>query len=610
MKKTADEPGNRIAIQNVMRVLKALFRRYASAKWQVPVYMICKLSGPFLATLIPTIAIAYIIKGRMVSFLFAMAGVLLLTAGVRACTSVLDARISFKCNFTRRGYFCYQYVDKNLSTDYVNVEPQGRQKEIQKGAYAINSGWIGMEQLMKRSIEILICIFGLVFYGATVIFLDIRILLIMIVMFALDFIFRSHAIKFQDSLIEENVRIHRTKSYLERSGLELKAGKDIRVYQMERWFRAVYMKVIRAAARYAVRTEIRWYLPSLTGHICLSARDLLAYFILVGMTVSGRITPATFTLYLGLIAGFSEWMYSIAHSLNVIRRASHEFNYYLSVMNTKDEFLHEGGEKMPHPNQPFKIEFEDVSFRYTGAEKDTLSHLSFVIQPGEKIALVGNNGAGKTTIVKLLCGLYQPTGGRILVNDKELGKMNIIEYQKRVSVLFQDVNPLSFSIETNIAGCKADEIDHDKVITSLKRSGLWEKVETLEKKEKTYVTQELDNSGIQLSGGETQKLLLARAIYKDGPLLILDEPTSALDPIAESRMYEEYNRMTEEKTSVFISHRLASTKFCDRIFFLDNGSIIEEGSHEQLIRRNGQYKGIFDIQSHYYQEKVVEAYGA
>lgn len=609
MKRQGDKQGNTIAIQNVMTILKTLFTRYHSVKWQIPAYIVCKLSGPFLTTLIPTVAIAYITRGYMDHFILVMAGVLLLSAVINTCTNILDARIAFKRNFTRRGHFCFRYIEKNLSTDYANIEPQERQKEIGKGAYAINSDWIGMERLMQESIEIVICTFGLAIYGAAVIFLDLRILLVMIVMFVLDFVFRTHAIRFQDSLIDDNTKIYRMKSYLNKSGLDLKAGKDVRVYQMEGWFHAVYEKVIHAAARYAVRTEIRWYLPSLSDHICISARDLLAYFILAGMAVSGKITPATFTLYLGLIAGFSEWMNSISNSLNIIRRSSREINYYNAVMNTKDEFLHEGGEGAPQANYPLKIEFLDVSFRYTGAKEDTLSHLNFVIQPGEKIALVGNNGAGKTTIVKLLCGLYQPTSGKILINNKELSKMNILEYQSLISVLFQDIDPLSFPIDTNVAGCKDEEIDRDKLIRSLKRSGLWEKVEKLPKKEKTYITQTLDNGGIQLSGGETQKLLLARAIYKDGSFFILDEPTSALDPIAESRMYEEYNRMTKEKTSVFISHRLASTKFCDRIFLLDNGSILEEGSHEQLIQKQRKYKEIFDIQSHYYQEKVVKADG-
>ena len=252
---------------------------------------------------------------------------------VNACTEILSRKVSNKCNFTRRGYFCYKYVDKNLSTDYANIEPQERQKEIGKGAYAINSGWIGMEQLLRQSIDIIVSLFGLASYGIAVIFLDYRILLIMIIMFLLDFLCRSHAIKFQDSLIEENNMTYRTKSYLDRSGLDIRAGKDVRIYEMKDCFHEVYEKIIKAATSYAVRTELRWYLPSVADHICIFARDLLAYFILINKAVSGEITIATFTLYLGIIAGFSQWMYNVSHAINVIRKSSHEFGYYLALLH-------------------------------------------------------------------------------------------------------------------------------------------------------------------------------------------------------------------------------------------------------------------------------------
>ena len=289
-----------------------------------------------------------------------------------------------------------------------------------------------------------------------------------------------------------------------------------------------------------------------------------------------------------------------------MKQASWEVTDYRAVMEMKDSFLHEAGEAVPDSQSALKIEFRDVSFRYDGAEGDTLSHVSFVMEAGEKLALVGHNGAGKTTLVKLLCGLYQPTGGKILVNDRDISKMQLEEYHRLISVLFQDVAPMAFSIEQNVVGCVEEEIDPERLKSSLQRAGLWEKVSGLTQGTKTCITQELDEGGIQFSGGETQKLLLARAIYKDAPLLVLDEPSSALDPIAESKMYEEYSNMTDGKTSLFISHRLASTKFCDRIFLLEQGKILEQGSHDALMEQQGRYRELYDIQSHYYQEEVTD----
>ena len=235
-------------------------------------------------------------------------------------------------------------------------------------------------------------------------------------------------------------------------------------------------------------------------------------------------------------------------------------------------------------------------------KKNTINKLDFTIKAGEKIALVGNNGAGKTTIVKLLCGLYDQTEGQILIDGKPIDDIGLETYQDKISVLFQDTNPMAFSIEENITGLENGQCDSAKLEDSLKKAGLWDKVQSLPQKEKTFITQTFSEDGILLSGGETQKLLLAKAIYKNGSFLILDEPTSALDPLAESKIYEEYNNLAAGKTAVFISHRLASTKFCDRIMFLENGTITECGSHEELMKKGGKYKEMFDIQSQYYRE--------
>ena len=253
-------------------------------------------------------------------------------------------------------------------------------------------------------------------------------------------------------------------------------------------------------------------------------------------------------------------------------------------------------------NKAPQITFKNVSFAYPDVEKNTIQNLDFTIKAGEKIALVGNNGAGKTTIVKLLCGLYDQTQGEILIDGKTIEDIGLENYQDQISVLFQDTNPMAFTIEENITGLESGQGDKNKLEDCLKKSGLWEKVQALPQKEGTYITQTFSKDGILLSGGETQKLLLAKAIYKNGSFLILDEPTSALDPLAESKIYEEYNNLAQGKTAVFISHRLASTKFCDRIMFLENGSIVECGSHEELMALGGRYKKMFDIQAQYYRE--------
>ena len=283
-------------------------------------------------------------------------------------------------------------------------------------------------------------------------------------------------------------------------------------------------------------------------------------------------------------------------------------------MNQPDTFRHSdkaninnNTDKTPDSvknSTPPVIEFRDVSFCYENSDTPVLSHLDFKINAGEKIALVGNNGAGKTTLVKLLCGLYPSTEGEILIDGERIDTMNLDTWQEKISVVFQDADPMAFSVAMNVAGESEQILDRKRVEESLRRAGLWNKIKGLTNREDTYLTQELDDNGILLSGGEMQKLLLARSIYKDGSLLILDEPTSALDPLAESAMYEEYNSLAGGKTSLFISHRLASTKFCDRILLLEKGQIAEMGTHAQLMQKNGKYKEMFDIQSQYYRDEI------
>lgn len=227
--------------------------------------------------------------------------------------------------------------------------------------------------------------------------------------------------------------------------------------------------------------------------------------------------------------------------------------------------------------------------------------MNLTIHPGEKLAIVGLNGAGKTTLVKLLCGLLDPTEGRVLLNGIDVRLFNRQEYYELFSAVFQEFSILNVTIAENIAQC-AQDIDDARVQACLDQAGLTQAVAQLPQGVKTYVGREVFLDGVLFSGGETQRLMLARALYKDSPILVLDEPTAALDPLAENDIYLKYNDMTRGKTALFISHRLASTRFCDRIILLSDGGIAEEGTHESLLADGGAYAQLFEVQSRYYRE--------
>jgi len=285
------------------------------------------------------------------------------------------------------------------------------------------------------------------------------------------------------------------------------------------------------------------------------------------------------------------------HSLNFCRlREYYEY---------PDIFKRDDGESIaPERDKDYSLELRNVTFRYPGADEDTLQDINLTVQPGEKLAIVGLNGAGKTTLVKLLCGFYNPTDGQVLLNGQDIRVYDRRQYYSLFTAVFQEFNIIPISIAENIAQNSADKLDSDRVYECLELANLADKIKTLPDGVNSLLRKEVHDEALELSGGETQRLMLARALYKSAPILILDEPTAALDPIAESKLYEQYNNLSTGRLSIYISHRLASTRFCDRIIFLDGKIIAETGTHDELLEADGKYAELFEIQSKYYREEV------
>ncbi len=598
---TQKEKKNNI-FQNTFIVYKAMFKRYPTAIPLVLIYIVISVTLPFINTLIPAMAIKGITSGNVKTFLIYIVITVCFFCIFSAVKVFCESKMQLKHTYTRISVFMLDFIKKAINTDYLNIEPQPKQKIMGKGAQGVSGNYEGAEMVSTTSLRLLIVVLGVFSYGTVIFMLDWKILAVTFAMFVADILIRNHAVKFGDSHRESFSEPWRKMNYYERNSMNVSAGKDIRIFGLNKLFDYHFSSLINTYKKFRMKYQLKWYYPTISDTAFNFARDWIAYVLLIHKVLSGQIDAAEFTIYVGLIANLSQYVYDVSMHFADLRDASHQFNDYHAFMKQKDVFEH-GDAHVVEASAP-SIEFRNVSFTYEGSDKPVLQNISFKIGANEKIALVGNNGAGKTTIVKLMCGLYSPTSGEILIDGKSINEIGVEKYQDMISVLFQDTSPIALSIAENVCGCEPKDVDRIKLHDCLEKAGLLEKVNTLTKKEETYITQTLDENGIVLSGGETQKLLLAKAMYKDGPMLILDEPTSALDPIAESRIYEEYNHMASSKTAVFISHRLASTKFCDRILFLDGGKIVEEGSHDQLMNNGGKYREIFDIQSHYYKKEV------
>ncbi|MBO4887485.1 MAG: ABC transporter ATP-binding protein [Firmicutes bacterium] len=404
--------------------------------------------------------------------------------------------------------------------------------------------------------------------------------------------------------------------YLVDTMYDQEMGKDIRIFHMQQWIRDLYQSLLNTMREWYKKRETSWFCLDLIDVAVTFLRNGLGYFVLLTAISRKTITLSEFLLYTAAVGGFTSWVNGIIQGVHSIRRHSIDLGQYFEYLEIKEPFRFEGGLPLPSGAQGYEITLDHVTYRYPDSEKDAVSDISLTLHPYEKVAVVGLNGAGKTTLVNLILGLLDPTNGTLKLNGIDIREFNRKDYYTLFSAVFQSFDALQAPLYATIAPLD-NEYDQEKMDKVLSFAGIKDKIDSLPGGLSTYYSsgqfdyekkffEDANMNVTKLSGGELQRVMLARALYKDGPILILDEPTAALDPIAENDMYQQYNAFTAQKTSVFISHRLASTRFCDRILFMDNGHIKEEGTHESLLQKHGAYADLFEVQSRYYQKETEE----
>lgn len=491
---------------------------------------------------------------------------------------------------------------KRGTTSYPNLEEQKIVK-LQKKAFQATSGNSeATEAVWQTYSDILKNIAGFIIYLLMLSAINPVIIAITVATTVAGYLVNRHNKKWTYHHREEEAEYINKSWYILGRAQNVKFAKDLRIFGMREWLMDVYESNMKLYMNFFARKEKNRLTADFIKALLAFLRNGTAYIYLISLTVKQNLPASQFLLYFSMVGGFTAWIGGILDCFTRLYEQNLDLSTVQEYLDTPEPFLFDEGEHIvPESFSSYKLELKDVSFRYPGADKDTLHHVNLLIEPGEKLAVVGLNGAGKTTLVKLLCGFYDPTEGQVLLNDRDIREFNRRDYYSLFSAVFQQFSVLETTLAENVA--QTDEnIDMERVRDCIEKAGLTGKVERMQKGYDTHIGRLVFEDGIELSGGETQRLMLARALYKNAPIIVLDEPTAALDPLAESDIYQKYHDMTGGRTSLYISHRLASTRFCDRIIYLKDGQIKESGTHERLLASGGEYAELFEVQRKYYRE--------
>ena len=557
-------------------------RKYAKSVFPLCIVLALLSAGKSVAELLIAPAILNKIElsaslGSVVFTIAAFALVLMLLSGLR---SYVDTNALFGRIAVRSQGIYLSISRKYAKTSYPNLLNTDFLALGEKASAACSANSEASEAIWTTLTDLMTSCIGFIVYLALLTNLNLWLAALVAATTAVSYFASKRINEWGYLHRSEELELTKRIEYANKTATSREFAKDIRMFGLRGWLEDLWGSTMRLYSAFCAKRERKYIWANIIDIVLTFLRNGIAYAFLIGITVKNGLPASQFLLYFAALSGFAQWVVEILDKLSVMHKQSLDISTIREFLDWDEPFDLNGGERIAfEPNKQYEIRLDNVSFRYPKADKDTLSHINLTVHPGEKLAIVGLNGAGKTTLVKLVCGFLDPTEGRILLNGEDIRKFNRNDYYALFSAVFQEFSVLDVTVKENVAQC-VDGIDETRVWQCIDKAGLTEKIKSLPKGIETHLGRRVFKDGVEFSGGQTQRLMLARALYKNAPILVLDEPTAALDPIAENDIYQKYNEMTHGRTSFFISHRLASTRFCDRIIFVDSGKIAEEGTSD------------------------------
>lgn len=560
-------------------------------------FVLTSVISPFFGIYLPKLAVEMVTKGVTAARIWQLLGAFTLVMTAVEATKWMSDRVrgmyvGTLCQLLRCRLY-YRFLD----CDYRLIESAEGQTRYTRAASSADMYSPG--RMLDTVQGLLIAAACFLLYSGVIATLNLGIVGLLVALSAVNYLSLRSARKYELNHRQEEADRQKKLRYVVTQSENIRAGKDIRLYGMAGWLDELREHWLGQCMILINSIKMRHYGSDAMSAATQLLRDGIAYAYLIWAVTQGLISLDNFVLYFGAITGFSAFVTTLVTNFNMLTDAGSRINDLRAFLETTDAPAPENAVVVPLQKRAVSIEFRDVSFAY-GTGHPVLHHFNLKIAAGEKLALVGVNGAGKTTIVKLLCGFYHPDSGQILLDGVDICRFDQRQLLELVSAVFQDAAIWPFTIAENVSLRPIGETDRKRVNACLKQVGLQEDVEQYPRGMDSPMLRVMDEDGIMFSGGQQQKLLMARALYKHASILILDEPTAALDPIAESETYQRFHELSGDKTVLYISHRLASTRFCDRIVFVREGMAAESGTHGELMAAGGGYAHMFEIQSHYY----------